>query len=294
MANIKFTNLATTKLNTSITDTQTVFNVIPGSGVLFPEIVADSGEYFYATLVDPDGNVEIAKVISRVQDTMEVVRGVDNSIARSFPAESIFALRINAAAMEDIANTSNVQIATNTNPGIVQGTANAGSSSYGNVSVKTDGTMLVNGFDETVGTLGPLAGGTGQTSLQATRNAMGLGNTTGALPIANGGTGATTAAAARTNLGIPASGAAPKPVTTNTVGRWVRLVGNKVGYVTIPSGGTWAVLIWPTVEGRLYDGQSQNVTTHGNMIVNVYSGGTKVTATTTSGFGCVGFCWRIA
>ena len=32
-------------------------------------------------------------------------------------------------------------------------------------------------------------GGTGQTSLQATRNAMGLGDTTGALPVANGGTG---------------------------------------------------------------------------------------------------------
>lgn len=43
------------------------------------------------------------------------------------------------------------------------------------------------------GTLPASHGGTGQTSLQAARNAMGLGNTSGALPIANGGTGATTA-----------------------------------------------------------------------------------------------------
>ena len=43
-------------------------------------------------------------------------------------------------------------------------------------------------------------GGTGQTSLQATRNAMGLGNTTGALPIANGGTGAESANSALSNL----------------------------------------------------------------------------------------------
>lgn len=49
-------------------------------------------------------------------------------------------------------------------------------------------------------------GGTGQTSLQATRNAMGLGDTTGALPVANGGTGATNAAAARTALMVPALG----------------------------------------------------------------------------------------
>ena len=48
------------------------------------------------------------------------------------------------------------------------------------------------------------SGGTGQTSLQATRNAMGLGNTTGALPVANGGTDATTAAGARANLGLRA------------------------------------------------------------------------------------------
>lgn len=53
-------------------------------------------------------------------------------------------------------------------------------------------------------------GGTGQTSLQATRNAMGLGDTTGALPIANGGTGATTVASARNNLGLGnTSGALP-------------------------------------------------------------------------------------
>lgn len=50
--------------------------------------------------------------------------------------------------------------------------------------------------------IGAAYGGTGQTSLQATRNAMGLGNTTGALPVANGGTGATSASAARTNLGL--------------------------------------------------------------------------------------------
>lgn len=50
------------------------------------------------------------------------------------------------------------------------------------------------------GTLPASKGGTGQTSLQAARNAMGLGNTSGALPVANGGTGATTRASALGNL----------------------------------------------------------------------------------------------
>ncbi|NLQ13333.1 hypothetical protein HGI81_05670 [Olsenella sp. KGMB02461] len=71
----------------------------------------------------------------------------------------------------------------------------------------------------------PLAassGGTGQTSLQATRNAMGLGNTTGALPVANGGTGITSNPSMLTNLG--STGAAnvfassPRPGITGVLG----------------------------------------------------------------------------
>ena len=56
--------------------------------------------------------------------------------------------------------------------------------------------------DVTSGTLPAARGGTGQTSLQATRSAMGLGNTLGALPVANGGTGQTTLALARNAMGL--------------------------------------------------------------------------------------------
>lgn len=59
-----------------------------------------------------------------------------------------------------------------------------------------------NATNITTGVLSAARGGTGYTTLQATRNAMGLGNTTGALPIANGGTGATAKKAAKDNLGI--------------------------------------------------------------------------------------------
>ena len=66
-----------------------------------------------------------------------------------------------------------------TNPSLL---VNLGSTSAANV-------LQTSPRPGVTGTLPAARGGTGQTSLQATRNAMGLGNTTGVLPIANGGTG---------------------------------------------------------------------------------------------------------
>ena len=89
-------------------------------------------------------------------------------------------------------------LAASPRPGITGtlGTANGGT---GQTSLQA--TRNAMGLGNTTSALPAANGGTGQTSLQATRNAMGLGNTTGALPIANGGTGKTTAADARAALG---------------------------------------------------------------------------------------------
>lgn len=81
-------------------------------------------------------------------------------------------------------------------------------------------------------------GGTGQTSLQATRNAMGLGNTTGALPVANGGTGSADAAGARSNLGlgsaatmnIAAKGDDPRNKVATIAGDGVMEVGEYIDF----------------------------------------------------------------
>ena len=82
----------------------------------------------------------------------------------------------------------------------------------------------------TAGILSAARGGTGQTTIQATRNAMGLGNTTGALPVANGGTGATDAATARTNLGITAANISALSLSGGTL----------TGGIGIPTvGGSW-------------------------------------------------------
>lgn len=103
----------------------------------------------------------------------------------------------------------------------------------------TDGTKYIEkrnmGFLNVGTTLPAANGGTGQTSLQATRNAMGLGNTLNALPIANGGTGTTTAAGIRNAIGL----------------------GNSTGTLAVANGGTGvtteaalALKAWPV--GSVY------------------------------------------
>lgn len=94
------------------------------------------------------------------------------------------------------------------------------------------------------GIIAPAQGGTGQTSLQAVRNAMGLGDTTGALPIANGGTGQTTAAGVRNALGLgDTTGALPiaNGGTGQTTAAGVRNalgLGNTTGALPVANGGT--------------------------------------------------------
>ena len=74
----------------------------------------------------------------------------------------------------------------------------------------------MNAISDTLEKVPPENGGTGQTSLSATRNAMGLG--TNAVPITSGGTGATSAQDARTNLGFNGTGGIV-PVTLGGTGK---------------------------------------------------------------------------
>ena len=75
------------------------------------------------------------------------------------------------------------------------------------------------------GIVQPEKGGTGQTSLQATRNAMGLGNTTGALPVANGGTGTTTLTSGAVLIGNGTSAITTRAIKNNTAANQA-LAGN--------------------------------------------------------------------
>ena len=99
----------------------------------------------------------------------------------------------------------------------------------------------------TVGVLSAEHGGTGETTLQATRNAMGLGNTTGVLPVANGGTGTTVITgnnSLRSDLGFgTGTGALPAENggtghTTLQATRNAMGLGNTTGVLPVANGGT--------------------------------------------------------
>lgn len=100
------------------------------------------------------------------------------------------------------------------------------------------------GLGNTSGAVPIANGGTGQTTVAAARNAFGLGNTSGAVPIANGGTGQTTAAGVRNTLGLGnTTGAVPVAnggtgQTTAAATRNALGLGNTTGAVPIANGGS--------------------------------------------------------
>lgn len=83
MGTLQFKNNASTTLSGSINDTQTSITVI--SSASFP--VPAAGDYFYATMYEVSGaveiNIEIVKVTSVIGNVWTIVRAQDSSSARS-------------------------------------------------------------------------------------------------------------------------------------------------------------------------------------------------------------------
>lgn len=78
----KLNNNAYGTLLASISNTATSITLSTGNGAKFPTL--STGEYFYATLIDVNNNLEIVKVTARVSDVLTVVRGQDGTTARAF------------------------------------------------------------------------------------------------------------------------------------------------------------------------------------------------------------------
>lgn len=105
MAKVLFSNNAVSTLATYIDAAATSITLATGTGVLFPAITSGSGDYFYMTLLDLNGNFEIVKVIARNADVCSVLRAQEGTTAIAFPQGSTVDHRITAASLNDIIST---------------------------------------------------------------------------------------------------------------------------------------------------------------------------------------------
>ena len=95
---VKFANLASSTLASSLSNTATSISVTSSSS--FPTL--GSGDYFYASIGEGSGS-EIVKVTGVSSNTFTVVRGQDGTSAQNWSSGSPIALRVVAAALDDIA-----------------------------------------------------------------------------------------------------------------------------------------------------------------------------------------------
>jgi hypothetical protein len=96
---VLYTNNALSNLSASITNSATSLSVTAGTGVRFPN--PGGSDYFYATITDASGEIEIVRVTSRMTDSLTVVRGQDGTTARAWGANANFELRVNRAMLDD-------------------------------------------------------------------------------------------------------------------------------------------------------------------------------------------------
>ena len=99
---VKFSNNAATTLSSAITAEATSVAVVDGS--VFPSISND--EYFYASLEDIDGGIEIVKVTSVNSNLLTVIRGVENTTPRSFISGDKAQNRLTAGGLNDITKSN--------------------------------------------------------------------------------------------------------------------------------------------------------------------------------------------
>ena len=121
---VKFANLASSTLASSLTNSATSISITDASS--FPTL--GSGDYFYASI--GEGSLsEIVKVTAVSSNTFTAVRGQDGTTARSHDSGTSVALRVVAAALDDIA--SQAQTAADTESVSISGDTMTGNLSFG-------------------------------------------------------------------------------------------------------------------------------------------------------------------
>lgn len=106
MAKYQFTNNAVTTLASGISAGATTLTVAAGTGLLFP--VTSASVYFYVTLANVAGAVEIVKCTTRSTDTLTVVRGQDNTSAQAWNAGDKVELRVIALELNNFLQSADI------------------------------------------------------------------------------------------------------------------------------------------------------------------------------------------
>lgn len=100
---LKLSNNAISTLASGITAASTSIALATGTGSKFPTLAA--GDYFPATISNPDGTFEIVRVTARSGDTLTVTRAQEGTTALAFDAGTLIELRLTAGTIDAI-NTS--------------------------------------------------------------------------------------------------------------------------------------------------------------------------------------------
>lgn len=106
MADVIFTNNASSILGAPVVISDLVVQVASGFGVNYPS--PSGNQFFYVTLEDDQGNIEIMRCTGRSTDLLTVVRGQDGTVAQDFPtvAATRVELRTTAAVLEAFVQVS--------------------------------------------------------------------------------------------------------------------------------------------------------------------------------------------
>lgn len=94
---VLYTNNATTTLAAAINTSATALSLATGTGTLFPS--PSSPDFFYVTITNSGGTVEICKCTARSSDTLTVVRNQEGTAPTAYSIGDKVELRVTAAGL---------------------------------------------------------------------------------------------------------------------------------------------------------------------------------------------------
>ena len=151
MPNMSFANNAASLLASGISNSATSLSVTAGSGALFP--VLTGSKYFYCTLANAAGAIEIIKVTARSSDTFTMTRGQDGTTALAWNANDKVELRLVAANLNDLvkADEQNTFTQTQTFNGLVTNNIGTVSGPWTTAGRPSSPTVGQSGFNTSTG-----------------------------------------------------------------------------------------------------------------------------------------------